>query len=205
LRDADTRRGPGHALLGELARPAGLERSARVGAALGAKRRDGAPGRCRRVSSRPPPHSDPHNHTPADIPDSEIEVIARLIFLYLRSEYADHSEDGTLIQLLFKMPAIFKMDELALTTAVVSDPTLVNRFHQLQDRKIYGKYAPIARRELWSKKPPTINRHRMSDEAIAGVREVLAAPGHHYPQQTSFACSGSHSPRTRVVRLRCSR
>jgi hypothetical protein len=113
---------------------------------------------------------------PAGTPDNAIEFIARLIFLYLRSEYADHSKDERLIQLLFKLPAVFKIDELALTTAVLSEPSLVNRFHQLQDRKIYGKYAAIARRELASNKLPTISRHRMSDEAIAAIREILVVP-----------------------------
>jgi hypothetical protein len=123
---------------------------------------------------------------PADTPDSQIEVVAELIFLYLRSEYADHSEDAKLIQLLFQMPTVFEMDELALTTAVVSDPALVKRFHQLQERKIYGKYAAIARRELRAKKLPTINRHRMSDEAIAAVRELLAAPREPLPATDQF-------------------
>jgi hypothetical protein len=110
----------------------------------------------------------------ANTPGSAIEIVARLIFLYLRSELADHSEDQKLIRMLFELPAVFEIDELALTIAVLSDPTLVKRFHQLQDRRIYGKYAAIARRELRSKKLPTINRHRMTDEAIAAVREVLA-------------------------------
>jgi hypothetical protein len=123
---------------------------------------------------------------PTDISDNEVEVIARLIFLFLRSEYADHSEDGKLIQLLVEMPASFKMDGLALATAVVSDPTLRNRFHQLQDKKIYGKYEAIARRELRSKKLSTINRHRMSEEAIAAVREVLAVPQERLPEANSL-------------------
>jgi len=134
---------------------------------------------------------------PTGTPDGSIEFIARLIFLYLKSEYADHAEDEKLIQLLFKLPSVFEMDELALTTAVLADPTLVNRVHQLQDRKIYGKYAAIARRDLTSDNLPKISRHRMSDEAIAAVRAIFAA--FRTPLTTSTPFSLRREPGTEDV------
>ena len=79
----------------------------------------------------------------ADTPESAIKIVARLIFLYLRSTYADHKEDEKLLRLLFEMPAIYEIDTLALSVAVMSDPGLRDRIPQLGDLHVYGRYADI--------------------------------------------------------------
>jgi hypothetical protein len=97
--------------------------------------------------------------------------------MFLRSRDANHVIDEMLLRFLFNLPHVYENDELALTVAVLSNPRLTSRLHQLQDRKIYGKYSAIVRRNLPAKEMRTISRHRMSDETIAAIREVLAVPG----------------------------
>jgi hypothetical protein len=113
---------------------------------------------------------------PDETAEANIRRIADLIFMFLRSRDADHTADATLLEFLFDLPDVYEIDELALTVATLSDPDLRNRVHQLQNWNNYGKYAAIVRRDLTSKKLPSIGRHRLSDEAIAAVREVLDIP-----------------------------
>jgi hypothetical protein len=108
--------------------------------------------------------------------EMEIKHVADLIFMFLKSKDSSHRIDAELLRFLFTLPRVYGIDELALTVATLSDPGLVKRVPQLQDHNIYGKYAAIVRRDLTSKNLPSISRRRLSDEAIAAVREVLSIP-----------------------------
>jgi hypothetical protein len=115
---------------------------------------------------------------PEGTPDEDIVKVAELIFRYLRSSPYHEPTYKQLLQLLFKMPAVFKMDELALTAAALGRPSLRAAVPELQDFKIYGEYAEIVRRgdRQWS---PSYNgsmlRHA-DDATIAAITYVLAKP-----------------------------
>ncbi len=113
---------------------------------------------------------------PNETSEADIKHVADLIFTLLKLRNVGLSLGVKLLEFLFTLPNAFEIDELALTVATLSDPELMKRVPQLHDRNIYGKYASIVSRDLTSKNLPSISRHRLSDEAIAAVREVLIIP-----------------------------
>lgn len=83
------------------------------------------------------------------------------------------------LQLLFKMPAVFKIDELALTAAAIGRPGLREVVPELRNFEVYGNYAEIVRRadrrHLTSKAEIT-NWQDSSDYVIYAVQDVLRKP-----------------------------
>jgi hypothetical protein len=84
---------------------------------------------------------------PEGTPDEEIFEVASLIFKYLRASTSYNLPAyERVLRLLFSMPPVFKMDELALTAAVIGRPGLRDAVPELQNFEIYGRYAQIVRR-----------------------------------------------------------
>ena len=83
---------------------------------------------------------------PTGTPDGEIVEVAELIFKYLRSSSYHEPWYKRVLKLLFDMPPVFRMDELALTAAVIGRPGLRDAVPELQNFEIYGHYAEIVRR-----------------------------------------------------------
>lgn len=113
---------------------------------------------------------------PKDTPDRDIEEVAKLIFRYLRSSPYQEADHRRILQLLFKMPAVFKFDKLALTAAVIGRPDLREAVPELQDFEIYGHYAEIVRRadrRYLTSKDQITNWRDPSDHVIYAVEDVL--------------------------------
>jgi hypothetical protein len=113
---------------------------------------------------------------PGSVQASEVSIIAGHIFKFLRSRDADHSLDADLIRFLFDLPSVFRVDQLALTIAVLSNPDLLAAVPKLKGTRIYGQYAAIARRARRPKGSHGSKLSKLSDDAVAAVQEVLAVP-----------------------------
>jgi adenylate kinase family enzyme len=82
---------------------------------------------------------------PEGTPHEAIIKIAELIFKYLRSTPYNETCYKRVLELLFKMPAVFQIDELALTAAAIGRPDLRESVPNLQNFSIYGHYSQIVR------------------------------------------------------------
>jgi len=83
---------------------------------------------------------------PKEASKNDIAKIAELIFKYLRSSSYDEYGYIRVLQLLFNMPTVFKMDELALTAAAIGHKSLREAVPELQNFEVYGHYAAVVRR-----------------------------------------------------------
>ena len=111
---------------------------------------------------------------PSDAAHADVIKVARLIFKQLRSGTVNASLDAQLIQLLFRLPRVFALDELALTTAVLSNPDLRNKIPQLKNPKIYGKYVDLVNRSGSTVFIPSkANFRSLPRGAIAAIQEIL--------------------------------
>ncbi len=111
--------------------------------------------------------------SPAGTPDNEVAYVARLIFEYLKSSQAGDAMDTALLKLLFELPRVFAMDELALAMAVLSNPDLRREIPELKDTAIYGSYADIVRRSNSTRVIQArgrVNFRGLSDETIATIK-----------------------------------
>ena len=112
---------------------------------------------------------------PAGTPDNEIQYIARLIFEYLKSSQADALISAELLKLLFRVPRIFEMDELALTMAVLSNPQMRTEIPELRHDVIYGIYMNVVRRGNSAqviRARGRINFDDLPDETIAAIKLI---------------------------------
>jgi hypothetical protein len=81
--------------------------------------------------------------------------------------------------MLFRLPSVFDMDGLALTTAVIGRPHLREAVPELQDFEIYGHYAEVLRRaelRYLPSKSGFINWQDPSSDVIRALEHVLAKP-----------------------------
>lgn len=110
---------------------------------------------------------------PPDIPHADVIEVARLIFKKLRSGAANASLDKQLIQLLFRLPRVFELDELALATAVLNNPGLRNEIPQLKKLRIFGKYADIVNRSASDRTQIQASFKNLPRGAMAAIREII--------------------------------
>ena len=104
-------------------------------------------------------------HPPSNTSRRDIARIAELIFSYLKF-FNDNPESYTqLLKLLFALPRVFDIDELALAAAVIKNPRLRDEVPELRASEIYGEYAAIV--------------HKAS---MAGVAEENQRPRRHLPR-----------------------
>ncbi len=116
---------------------------------------------------------------PLGTAEEDIVKVANLIFKYLRSTAYDLDRCVRILRLLFNMPAVFKIDELALTAAAIGRPGLREAIPQLQEFEIYGHYAEIVRRadrRLLTTKKQITDWRDPSDQVIHAVGDVLRRP-----------------------------
>ena len=110
---------------------------------------------------------------PAGTPDRDIAEIARLIFRYLRSPGRKNSTVTIgLVELIFSMPPVFDMDELAFVTAVLADSELTFAVPRLTSNQVFGRYAKLARIPRGHEQQK-INFRRLPSLAIAAIQEIL--------------------------------
>jgi hypothetical protein len=114
---------------------------------------------------------------PQGTPDGAIAKVAELIFKYLRSTSYDESSYSRILQLLFKMPAVFEIDQRALTAAAIGHPSLREAVPELQDFSVYGRYAEIVRRADGRRKPRVgvDPWHDPSRDVVYAVQQLLRA------------------------------
>jgi hypothetical protein len=113
--------------------------------------------------------------------NEDIAEVAMLIFRYLRSTSNHESHHVRVLQLLFKMLAVFQfdIDTMALTTAAIGRPGLREAIPELQDFEIYGNYAEIVRRaDFWELTPETVRTtwQDPSDNVMFAVSDILRPP-----------------------------
>ena len=83
---------------------------------------------------------------PPGTADEDIRRIARLIFIFLRVSPRGRPGYREALELLFALPRVFEIDELALAAAAVGQPQFRDEVPQLQDFGLYGKYSEIVNR-----------------------------------------------------------
>ena len=113
---------------------------------------------------------------PSGTPDEDIIGVVELIFQYLRSTSYHEPRYKRVLQLLFTMPPVYKIDELALTAAVIGRPGLREAVPELQNFEIYGHYAEIvhrADRRFLTSKSQITNWQEPSDHVVYAVEDVL--------------------------------
>jgi hypothetical protein len=115
---------------------------------------------------------------PEGTPNKDITEVAMLIFRYLRSNPRYESPYVQVLQLLFKMLAVFQIDidELALTIAAMGRPKLRQEVPELQNLEIYGRYAEVVRRADFGNTAPETNKTTWQDppaQVMFAVSEIL--------------------------------
>jgi hypothetical protein len=114
---------------------------------------------------------------PEGIKDEAIAYVAQLVFKYLRSAPYHEPFFKELLRLLFSLPPVFRIDQLALTTAALGHPALRKSVPALQDFKNYGEYAEIARRgdpkNLGMKRKNSVLKDP-SNDTVAAIAAILS-------------------------------
>lgn len=96
---------------------------------------------------------------PEGITKRDAQIIADLIFRYLRIGPRNRDTDVAVLRLLFKMPKIFELDHEILASVMICDTTLLDKIPELKIPETYGSFAaylvehfPEARQEKLSEK-----------------------------------------------------
>jgi hypothetical protein len=77
---------------------------------------------------------------PPEVPDEDVEEVARLIFLYLRNSGFVDRLGIDVLRLLFRLPTVFHVDQFALARVVLLDPSLLAEVPELWNPEIYGEF-----------------------------------------------------------------
>ncbi len=114
---------------------------------------------------------------PEGIEVEAIAYVAELIFKYLRSAPYHEQFFKELLRLLFSLPPVFRIDQLALTAVAVGQPALRASVPALQDFKNYGEYAEIVRRGdpenlIMKRKNPVLKNP--SNDTVAAIAAILS-------------------------------
>lgn len=116
---------------------------------------------------------------PEGTPDEEIAEVANLIFKYLRSSSYSETNYRTVLQMLFKLPDVFKMDSLALTAAAIGRAGLREAVPELENFDLYGNYAEIVRRadgRFLTSKDQITHWKDPSDHVVYAIEDILRKP-----------------------------
>jgi hypothetical protein len=116
---------------------------------------------------------------PDGIADKDVAHVAELIFKYLRSASYNEARLKLILQFLFRLPRVFEIDHLALTSAALGRPQLRAEIPELQDFEIYGPYSEIVHKgddvNLTNKIIDATLRNP-SDETVVAVKHILRKP-----------------------------
>ena len=116
---------------------------------------------------------------PNGIADKDIAHIAELIFKYLRSASYNELRFKLVLKFLFKLPRVFEIDDLALTSAALGRPQLRAEIPELQDFDIYGPYSEVVRKGdhvNMTNNKTAATLQNSSNDTIAAVKQVLRKP-----------------------------
>ena len=131
---------------------------------------------------------------PEGTPEKDIVTVAELIFKYLRSTSYHELWYTRVLRLLFGgMPAVFEIDELALTAAALGHPRLREVVPELQNFEVYGRYAEIVRRDnhqYLTDKSKAWTWENPSAHIMHAVEDVLRKPLDLRKDELSSASSG---------------
>jgi hypothetical protein len=111
---------------------------------------------------------------PTETSDEEIADIAELIFCCLRSELSDPKDDEELTRFIFDLPPCFSLNELSLTSAVLSHADLPSKVPELRRSAPYGRYAGIVRKIRSTVLPRSIELDSPSKDTAVAVRQILS-------------------------------
>jgi len=105
---------------------------------------------------------------PAGTPKQDIQIVADLIFSYLRIARGDRGRDILVLQLLFLLPRYFRLDCEVLAAVTLSDSTLPDEIPELRNRETYGRFADYLG-EIF----PEASQGAPSDEDFMRGRDLL--------------------------------
>lgn len=78
---------------------------------------------------------------PRGTPDQDVQIIADMIFSFLRIALGDRERDTEVLGLLFALLRVFRLDHEVLAAAVISDPPLFDQVRELRDPETYDRLA----------------------------------------------------------------
>ena len=82
---------------------------------------------------------------PPETTDEDIAFVAALIFRYLRSGHHQTDAKENLLEILFGLPRVFRLDGYALAATVISNPDLLETYPELKNAATYGSAYELIR------------------------------------------------------------